>query len=194
MNTDEIKKMLESELDGKRFLHSLGVAEEAAYLAKLFGADEDKAYLAGLVHDCAKNFRYDEAVEYAKEHGEELDDVTLSCPGIVHAPVGAAAAEEKYGITDTEVLNAVRFHTVACVNMTKLEKIVYIADMTEPNRDFNGVGEIRELSRTDLDAAFLKTLGRSIVYNIEKGNTVHPNTLCAWNEICMKNKQKEEKV
>lgn len=196
MNIDEIDRRLKKELDEPRYRHSKGVADEAKRLAKISGIDKEKAYLAGLIHDCAKCISYDESVKLAKKYGCELDRMTLECPGVIHAPVGAVVAEYEYGITDREILDAIRRHTVAGMNMTLLDKIIYIADMTETNRDFEGVLKLRSLCDKDIDAAYCEALRRSVVYNIKKGNIVHPDTLYAWNEMCIENKhkQREEKI
>lgn len=186
MDIEQINNSLKNMLDEKRYCHSVGVANEAVRIAELVGYDTERTYLAGLIHDCAKRIPYDEAVRIAKDNGEVLDNVTLACPGIVHAPVGAVIAKREFGITDDEILNAVRYHTVAREKMTLLEKIIYIADMTEPNRDFDGVEELRQVCCGDIDTAFFKTLRQSVIFNMEKGNTLHPNTIYAWNELCMK--------
>lgn len=190
MTIKEIEKKLKNELDEKRYKHSLSVADEAVRLAGLYGVNKEKAYLAGLVHDCAKCLPYDIAIEMAKKHGCVLDTETLACPGVVHAPVGAVVAEHEYGISDTEILDAICYHTVARREMTLLDKIIYLADIIEPYRDFAGVESLRRLCEEDIDLAFCEALRRSLQFNIEKGNIMHPNTLYAWNEMCIKNKHK----
>ena len=186
MEIKEIEKKLKAELDEKRYKHSISVADVAVRLAGLYGGDKEKAYLAGLVHDCAKCIPYNDAIK----SGCELDRETLACPGVVHAPVGAFVAEREYGITDIEILDAIRYHTVAREKMTLLDKIIYLADIIEPYRDFDGVENLRRLCNENLDLAFCEALGRSLKFNIEKGNIMHPNTLYAWNEMCIKNKHK----
>ncbi len=188
MDIKEIKEKLKTVLDEKRYNHSISVANEAVRLANRYGYDEDKAYLAGLIHDCAKCIPYNDAIK----SGCELDRETLACPGVVHAPVGSYVAEHEYGITDIEILDAIRYHTVARAKMTLLDKIIYLADIIEPYRDFDGVENLRKLCNENLDLAFCEALRRSVVFNIEKGNIIHPNTLYAWNEMCMKNKQPRE--
>lgn len=186
MNTDEIKNRLSESLSEKRFKHSMGVCGEAVRMAKLFGADTEKAYLAGLLHDCAKCMTDSEQAEFCKKHKIELDDETKLCPPVIHAPLGAVMAETEYGIKDDEILNAIRYHTVARKNMTMLEKIVYVADMTEPGRDFPGVEILRELSEKNIDEAFYKAVEQSLIHNLRCGNIIHPGTLEAWNDIIMK--------
>ncbi len=187
----EMDEKLCNSLSEKRYTHSVYVAHTAVDMAEAFGADKSKAFIAGLMHDCAKGMDYKTAVAYAQEHGCSLDKETLNCPGIVHAPVGAVAAEVEYGITDSEILDAIRYHTVARENATLLDKIIYVADMIEPMRDFEEVNRLRELAKKDIDAAYTETLKISLKFNLEKGNIIHPNTLYAWNEILV-NKMEEK--
>lgn len=184
LDINTIEHKLKNTLSEKRYIHSLGVRDEACRLAVLYGADKDKAYVAGLIHDCAKHMEFSESIALCGKYNIKLDDITRRCPAIIHAPVGAVLAESEYGINDREILDAVRYHTVAREKMTLLDKIIYVADMTEPNRDFDGVDRLRQESREDIDLAYKNALGRSIIYNISKGNAVHPNTLYAWNEMC----------
>lgn len=188
-NIESLERKLKGVLDEKRYKHSIGVKNEAEKMAVIFGVDREKAIIAGLLHDCAKRMSFEESLEYCNKHNVELDDWTMRCPPVLHAPVGAVVAEYEYGISDSEILDAIRFHTVARQDMTLLDKIIYVADMTEPNRDFNGVSELRELSRKDIDSAYREAIFQSFKFNLEKGSIIHPNTVYAWNEIC-RNKHK----
>lgn len=188
MTDVEMKIKLQAELKASRYIHSLGVMDEAVALAKLYGVDKTKAELAGLLHDCAKGYTFDEAIAYADKYGIVLDCDTLKCPPVIHAPIGALVAEHEYGITDTEVLSAISNHTVAGRSMTPLDKIIYIADMTEPNRDFDGVDELRRLSRENLDIAYKFAIKSSLLHTIRQNGYMHPMTVFAWNEIKEENK------
>lgn len=184
-----MKAELEKILPPKRFLHSIGVAEEAVKLAKLYGADADKAYTAGLLHDCAKGYSIDEQIRMCNDLGVSLDAASLKCVAVIHAPLGAEIAKQKYGISDVEILDAIRYHTVGAANMTTLIKIIYLADMIEPSRDFEGVEHIRALSLKNLDEAVLAALEKSIEFNLKKKTIIHPDTLTAWNYmICERSK------
>ncbi len=182
---NEITQRLKAVLGEKRYQHSLGVADTAKAMAAAFGADADKAYLAGLVHDCAKYLTPDESLAAFKKYGQAPDTETLLCPPVVHAPLGAIVAREEYGITDDDILSAVARHTVAGEGMSLLDKIIYIADMAEPHRDFDGVDEIRKYYMTDINAAYAVTLRLSLMHNITQGKRVHPDTLKAWNEFIL---------
>ena len=175
------KDKLKKKLSEKRYKHSLGVCDEAVKLARIFGADEEKAYIAGLLHDCAKGYDIDKQIELCVEYGIELDKITLACKAVIHAPLGAAVAKDKYGIDDEEILEAIRCHTVAKENMSLLDKIIYIADMIEPMRDFSGVDKLRKTAYEDIDKAFIMGLKQSIVFNAEKNKIIHPDTISAWN-------------
>ncbi len=184
-----IDEKLKNALDEKRYNHSIGVRDEAKRMAELFGADISKALIAGFVHDCAKRMSFRESIQICEKYGVLLDDITKLCPPVIHAPAGAVIAEREYGILDKEILDAIRFHTVARAGMTLLDKIIYVADMTEPQRDFDGVEKLRKLSETDINLAYQEAIRLSLVFNLCKGNLIHPNTLYAWNETC-KNKLK----
>lgn len=182
---NEITQRLKAALGQKRYQHSLGVADTAKAMAEAFGADQDRAYLAGLVHDCAKYLTFDESLKLFEKYNRTPDTESVLCPPVLHAPLGAVLAKEVYGITDSDVLSAIARHTVADEGMTLLDKIIYIADMAEPHRDFDGVDEIRKYYMTDIDAAYAVTLRLSLMHNISQGKRVHPNTLKAWNEILL---------
>ncbi len=183
MDVPQMDEKLCNSLSEKRYTHSVHVAHTAVDMAGTFGADKSKAFIAGLMHDCAKGMDYKTAVEYAQKHGCSLDKETLNCPGIIHAPIGAVMAEVEYGIDDREILDAICYHTVARENATLLDKIIYVADMIEPTRDFEGVDKLRALAKKDINVVYGETLKASLKFNLEKGNIIHPNTLYAWNEI-----------
>lgn len=183
---EDTERKLKCSIDEKRFKHSIGVKNEAVRMAELFGASREKAMFAGILHDCAKCFSLAQSMELCKEHGVELDEWTLQCPQIVHASVGALTARYEYGICDEEILNAIRVHTVAAEKMSLLDKIIYVADMAEPNRDFDGIDVIRDLSCRDIDLAYKEAIRVSLQFNLRKGNVIHPDTIYAWNKICEK--------
>lgn len=178
-----MKSKLKAVLKPGRYQHSLGVCSEAVKLAELYGIDHDKAYFAGLLHDCAKGCNKEEQLGLCEKFGVELDEITLACPAVIHAPLGAEIARREFGIKDEEILDAIRYHTVARAGMTELDKIVYIADMIEPMRDYDGVDELRGLAYKDLNKAMLEALKQSIRFNLDKNAVIHPNTLEAWNDI-----------
>ena len=187
MNKKQMQDKLKSSLKKKRFEHSLGVCAEAVRMAELFGTDAKKAYIAGLLHDCAKCLTRDEERKICEKYNFEPDEMTKICHPVLHAPLGAVVAQYEYGVKDTEILDAIRYHTVARADMTLLDKIVYVADMTEPHRDYEGVEILRRLSKKNIDAAFCEAVRQSLLHNVKKGAVIHPGTLDAWNAICKKN-------
>lgn len=183
---DEIKAYLKDELSEKRYIHSLGVAEEAVRLAERYSADKEKAYIAGLVHDCAKEIENSEAKTLlADKYGLEIDEVAMHTHKILHGPLGECIAKDKFDITDIEILDAIRYHTTAKADMRILTKIIYIADYIEPNRNFDGVEELRKMSYEDIDTAIINGINFTIAELVETGKLLHPDTIYARNFLLM---------
>ena len=174
---------LRASIPEKRYAHSAGVAAEAVRLARLHGADAARAELAGWLHDCAKGIPVDEQVATCDRLGVPLDDWTRACPPVVHGALGAFLARRDYGVTDEAVLQAIRRHTVGAPGMTLLDKIVYLADLVEPGRAFEGVDELRALVDRDLDEAILVSIERQLALNAARRRPLHPAMLLVWNDI-----------
>lgn len=186
MTLEQMKQELGKRLKPSRFRHSLGVAETAVKLARRFGADEEKARIAGLLHDCAREFRNEDMIEEAEKRGIAIGEVERSMPLLLHADIGAVRVRELYGVGDPAISQAIARHTVGGPQMTVLDKIIWYADMIEPGRDFPGVDELRRLAKTaSLDAMLLAGLSHSIVFVVKKGHLVHPATVLARNEILL---------
>ncbi len=184
IDIDKIKENLEEVLSEKRYKHSLGVADEAVRLAERYGADSNKAYIAGLVHDCAKEIENSKAKAMIKDkYGLTIDPISMNTHKLLHGPLGACIAQSEFDIYDPEVLDAIRYHTTAKANMSMLTKIIYIADYIEPNRDFDGVEELRALAYEDIDAAILLGIDFTLSELIEKGSMFHPDTVHARNKL-----------
>lgn len=180
-----IKKLKETQKE-RRFLHTLGVADEAVRLAPKFGVDEKKARTAALLHDCAKNLdekRGESFDKICRCYGVELDEYAREEKALVHAFLGAAVARLDYGIEDEEILSAIYYHTTARAAMTPLEKLIYIADMTEPGRVLEQAAEIRRLVETDPDEALIYAIGCSIKHVVKKGTLIHPDSVDARNYL-----------
>lgn len=185
MTEKEMLARLKKELKPKRYVHSLGVSNTALKLAERFGVDKDKARIAGLLHDCAKCINTDEQIEMCGKFNIPLSAITLECSAVIHAPLGAAVAKAEYGIEDEEILNAIALHTTGGSNMSKLDKIIYIADMIEPSREYKGVEDLRRIAMNDLDKAMLEALQSTLKFNIKKGSLLHPDTIDAWNDLLL---------
>ena len=178
MDRIQMKEKLKTMLTPRRYQHSIGVMNTAKELARKFGADEGKAEIAGLLHDCAKCMTLSQMTKAAKN--EKLDPVMKESKALMHAVAGAHVAQDVYDVHDPEVLGAIRWHTTGHANMTKLEKIVYLADMIEPNRKpYPGLEALRKLCMTDLDEAMHMALLMSLDHVREQGKPLHPDTMAA---------------
>ena len=175
---EKMEYRLKKELDAARYAHTLGVEQTAREMARQFGEDEEKAALAGLLHDCAKCLPLSQMVKAAKD--EKLDPVMKESKALMHAVAGMHLAQDVYDVHDPEVLGAIRWHTTGHANMTRLEKIVYLADMIEPNRKpYPGLKALRKLCMTDLDEAMHMALRMSLDHVREQGKPLHPDTMAA---------------
>ena len=187
MTVDEMRRELQRRLKKSRFAHSIGVANTAVKLAKKFGVDEDKAYIAGLLHDCAREFENEDLPAEAVKRGIKIGEVENVAPLLLHSYIGAQMVTEIYGVDDKEIIQAIYRHTVGAKNMSALDKIIYFADMIEPNRDYPGVDKLRNLAETstDLDEIILTALNESIIFVIQKGALIHPATIDARNYLLL---------
>lgn len=187
MSYDERKALLSSRLKPSRFRHSLGVADTAAFLADRFGVDVEQARLAGLLHDCAREFPNDAMIAEAERRHIAYGPVERAMPLLLHAYLGAARVRECYDVEDDAICQAIYRHTVGGSQMTRLDKIVWFADMIEPNREYPEVELLRKLSReASLDEMLLVGLTESIKFVCQKGTMLHPSTIAARNELLLK--------
>jgi putative HD superfamily hydrolase of NAD metabolism len=165
MDRTEMVKKLESKLNPKRFVHSIGVEYTAANLAFVHGADVEKARLAGLLHDCAKYIPTDEKLKRAKKYGIKVNKCEKANPDLLHGKIGVFIAKEKYGVDDPEILSAIAYHTTGHPDMTLLEKIIFVADYIEPNRRIiRDLPEIRREAYLDLDKCIIHILKNTLEY------------------------------
>ena len=186
------KEYLKNNLSKKRYTHSLNVAAAAGKLADLYGGDRDKCYLAGLLHDAAKELSGDKQLELVKKSSLDVSVIeTVSAP-LFHAIAGAQLIEELFEITDWEILKAVRYHTVGRADMTMTEKIVYLADLISDDRDYKDVKKMRKTAFSDLEKAMYEALKFSVSDSIEKGNTIPVSTIEAYNQYAEKIKQRKD--
>ena len=180
MTTEQMREKLGTLLTDHRYTHSLGVVETAVKMAQVFGADIKKTEISALLHDCAKQIPHNTQLEMCREYKIPLDEVKEKELGLLHAELGAYLAEQEFGVTDAEILDAIRYHTLGRANMTTMEKILYLADIIEPNRkDFEGLSELRELCFRDLDKALLFGFGLTIAHTNRRGHILHNQTIDA---------------
>ena len=186
MELAKINGPLAQALSERRYHHSLGVAEMAVKLAKHYGADEEKAFLAGLVHDCAKEIPTEEAVKLLQETYRIMPDtMSLQMPRLLHGVLGACIAQSRFGIYDPEILDAIRYHTTGKAKMSLLSKIVYIADYIEPNRAYRDVETLREMTFQNLEDAMLFAVDFTVRDLVDKGRTIHPDTVHLRNDLLL---------
>ncbi len=174
--------LLASRLDEYRFNHSLCVANEAKRLAVKYGVDAEKAYLAGLLHDITKNSDESEHLQIFSTFGIMLNSVEKNAQKLWHAISGAAYIEHILNISDRDIIDAVRYHTTARANMTKFEKIIYLADFTSLDRNYSDVNVIRQYVDESLDKALIYALQYSICDLVNSKKAVHFDTIAAFNE------------
>lgn len=155
---DEIK----NRIGEKRFQHTLRVRDTAIKLAKIHSVDEEKAQVAGFLHDCAKIRDIELLKQKSQEYGLEIKGDLEKAPQVIHAHLGSILAKELYNVNDEDILNAIKYHTTGRENMSDLEKIIFLADSTEPMRNFEGVEKLRQLSVKDLDMAMYYSLNSTI--------------------------------
>ena len=180
LSVEVMQEKLQSALSVKRYIHTMGVAEEAVRLAEIYGtyADRQKARVAGLLHDCAKDYPKELRQRFCKEYKIPVDDIMERQPDLIHPFLGAEVAKREYQIKDEDILNAIRYHTTGRANMSLLEKVVFIADYIEPNREkFEGLEEARRLAYLDLDMAMKFILEETIAFVKERGRLLHPLSL-----------------
>ncbi|RAK22461.1 putative HD superfamily hydrolase involved in NAD metabolism [Anoxybacillus vitaminiphilus] len=190
MERHEALEMVKKQLTEHRYQHTIGVMETAVALAEQYGADVKKAELAAIFHDYAK-FRPKEEMKRIILEQNMPKDLLLYNTELWHAPVGAYLVEKEAGISDVEILDAIRYHTSGRPNMTLLEKIVYLADYIEPGRIFPGVDEVRELAKQDLNKALIKALKNTIQFLMNKNQTIYPDTFYTYNSLIMEVKGEE---
>jgi predicted HD superfamily hydrolase involved in NAD metabolism len=180
-NVEKIKSALEQMLDVKRLAHTLAVCETAVMLAERFGADKSKAYLAALLHDCARGLDEEHLIKYCIEYSIELDVYMNNDINPVHALVGADMAKRRFGINDESILTAIKKHAIGCENMTLLDKIILVADAIEPNRMGSDADEARTAAEQDLDKAIIPAMRIKTYYL--KGKPMHPNSVMMLEKI-----------
>ncbi len=190
MDTQKLKELLESRLTEKRYYHSLCVADEAKRLAEKYGADADKAYLAGLLHDVTKNSSVNEHLNIFNDSAIILTDIEQNALKLWHAISGAAYVENVLNIKDKDIISAIRYHTTARENMSLFEKVLYIADFTSKDRDYDDVEVMRNLSNESLEKAMEYALNYTIRELCDKKAAIHPDTLKAYNQLILRNEEK----
>ncbi|MBP3275030.1 MAG: bis(5'-nucleosyl)-tetraphosphatase (symmetrical) YqeK [Butyrivibrio sp.] len=179
--SQKLRKSLEKELKPDRFDHTLGVAYTAANMAFIHGEDVEKALIAGFLHDCAKCMSHEDQIKICEKNKIEISEVEKRNHSLLHAKVGMFLARTKYDVYDTDILNAIRWHTTGREDMSLLEKIIYIADFIEPNRKpLDDMNTIRQEAYTDIDRCLAHILHNSVIYLKTIGKEIDDATMIAY--------------
>ena len=185
---EKIKIDLRESLSEFRYNHSIGVMNKAIELAKIYGEDEDKAALAGLTHDIAKEISNEEAFEIAKKNNIVFDEIQKRNTRLLHGIIGAIIVKEKYGF-DEQIQNAIKYHTATYYKMDMLAKIIYVADkIEETRRPFEKLEIWRKIANTDIDQAIILIINFVAERIIEENGLIHPAMIETRNFLLMKRK------
>jgi len=185
MNREQQLKLLKKYISGARLKHSISTEKTAVKLAKLYDEDVKKAAFAGLMHDIAKDLSKSKRDAMIKQYNIELDKIEEVNPDIIHGKLGALILAEN-GVKSKKVLDAITHHTMGAPDMTKLDKIVYLADLIEPKRNFKGVKKLRFYASKDLDVALFESMKISLSSVLKRDKPIHPKTLEAYNNLLIK--------
>lgn len=177
---DILRKYLQSE---ERINHSIRVATLAVELAKKNEIEPTKAYTAGILHDLAKELTFEKAIQISRDNNYSLSESELLNKKLLHAPIGALIAQYELGITDSEVISSIRWHTTGKANMSTLEKVIYLADMAEPGRKYPEASEIKEYSFQDINKAMHFAVKYSLKKLIETERNIDSHSIDCYNYL-----------
>lgn len=183
MNLKQAKELVRGRLSDKRYEHTLNVKKMAVKLAKIYGEDEERAALAALLHDSAKEISKDEMREILRAYPQYAEGGEERPAPVWHGVCAAILARTQWGVTDEAVLSAIACHTAGKPGMTRLDKILYLADMTSAERDWPGVEKLRKLEKKDLDAAMLAALKQTNDFVLSQGKPLDPMSKAAYEDI-----------
>lgn len=189
----ELSAFLKPRMSKKRYIHSVNVAYEAVKLARKYGADEDKAFIAGYLHDCAKELDTQEQRRLAEQSEFQTEAVELDTPPLLHSIAGAVVVKNELGIDDRDILEAIRYHTTGAPDLPPLAQIIYLADLISADRDYKDVKKMRKAAYESLDEAMLEALSFAISDDVKKGSYITRTTWAAYNEYIAKNKNSKKK-
>ena len=177
---ENLMQKIQMRMSEQRFKHVLGVEETAVALAKKYGASPEKASIAALTHDYAKERPDEEFKMVIVRDGFDPELLNYN-NAIWHGLVGASFVERELGITDAEILHAIRVHTTGAAKMSLLDKIIYVADYIEPGRDFPGVQDARAIAWADLDEAVAFETKHTLAHLLAQEQQIYPKTIETYN-------------
>ncbi len=184
MQGDRYIEIIRPLLSEKRFLHSLNVAKSAAVLADRYGADREKAYTAGILHDIMKDTEPRKQLQTIENSGIIFGTIDRAEPKLWHAKAGAAYVRDQLGVEE-DIVAAIACHTTAKAGMTILDKVLFLADFISEDRDYDGVEQMRAATDRSMEDGMEIALSFSIVDLVERRKAVHPDTLDAYNELIL---------
>ncbi|MDO4364511.1 MAG: bis(5'-nucleosyl)-tetraphosphatase (symmetrical) YqeK [Clostridia bacterium] len=180
---EKYESIIKERLSEYRFTHSMNVAKRARELAKVYGLDENKAYLTGILHDITKETEYIEQEKYMDNLGIIPTELEKSNKLVYHQISGACYVKSVLGIDDEEILGAIRYHTTGRADMTDFEMLIYLADLTSAERSYPDVEKVRELADKSLEDAMLYATRFTITDLANKNRVIHPDTLYCYNWV-----------
>jgi predicted HD superfamily hydrolase involved in NAD metabolism len=186
----EYKKIIKSMMSENRYNHCVNVSKEAVKLAKRYGGDEEKASIAGILHDITKEMPKEEQLQIMLDSGIILDDIQKNAPKLWHGISGSVYIKNHLDIDDEDILNAVCYHTTGRAGMSLLEKIIFVADFTSEERTYKGVATMRKKSRKSLEDAMLYGFKFTFSDLSSRELAIHPDELACYNEIVLNNSTK----
>lgn len=188
-NIEKFKMILDGRLSKKRYIHSLNVADKAKKLAEIWGVDEEKAYVSGLLHDVCKDIPHSEQRKLLELSNKDVTDEEFIIPQLWHGIAGEVYCRTVLGIDDEDILNSIRFHTIARKGMSLLEKIIYLADLTSADRDYPDVDYMRKLVKKDIEESMIYALQYSISDVTKRKSLLPRHTIEAYNEYIINSKK-----
>ena len=192
MTEQKARRLAKKRLSAKRYQHTLNVRRMAVKLAKRWGADPEKAALAALLHDTAKELPREEMLQILNDNAIMAENAQNRPSPVWHGICAAILAQTQWGVEDEEVLSAIRCHTTGKPGMSLLDEIVFLADMTSAERDWPGVEKLRKLELKDLDAAMLAALKQTNDFVLSQGKPLDPMSKAAYEDILAHSAQNGE--
>ena len=189
---EELYEIAKEKLSEKRFNHTLGVVKRAIQYAEIYNENMEKTKIAAILHDIAKEIPKEESYNMLEKYEVKLDDIEKRNFNLIHSILGAGIAKNEYGLDD-DIVNAIKYHTTGRENMSMLEKIIYLADATEPNRNYMSnenelsLNELVELIKTNIDEGLEYTLKWNLQSVLRRNLLVHLNTVKAYNFYHLQN-------
>lgn len=189
MNINDYKQIIKPMMSEHRYIHSVNVSKEAKRLAKIYGADEEKAVTAGILHDITKELDKQEQLQIIHSGGIILDNIQKDAPKLWHGISGSVYINKQLNIDDEDIINAIRYHTTGRANMSLLEKIIFVADFTSEERTYKGVETMRKKSRKSLEEAMLYGYKFTFTDLSARELAIHPDEINCYNEIVLEKSQ-----